>query len=305
MLQEAAAYKRKWQKAQRARLKDGCVNDSYVYVHLEEDSGEPFYVGMGYTDDRPWQTSRGRKHVNRAKKHGNRQELIIDEVPETIALWWEVRWIKALREAGYNLVNLTDGGEGVRGFKHDPEKIKIKSEKQSITMKNLYSSPRGEAIKEDIRNTIEQFLSSPQGEEWCELQKQIKDNFFASPEGDLWKEEASKRREEFIASPEGKIWCEENSQRRFDFLSTPEGQQWCENNSDKLKKFMASDEGKKWKQNRSQQWEEFLSSENAEQWCENQSKVITEAMQKPSVRWNLSLRDWHRSNVRPYPYWGA
>ena len=125
MLAEATAYKKNWQKAQRARLKDGCVNDSYMYVHLEADSGEPFYVGIGYTHTRPWEKSnRTGKHKNRANKHGNRQELIIDEIHWENAKWWEVRWIKALREAGYNLVNLTDGGDGTKGHKHTEEYCK-------------------------------------------------------------------------------------------------------------------------------------------------------------------------------------
>jgi hypothetical protein len=34
-----------------------------------------------------------------------------------IAKLWEMAWIKALRNQGYNLVNMTDGGDGTLGLK--------------------------------------------------------------------------------------------------------------------------------------------------------------------------------------------
>jgi len=113
MLPEAAAYKRKWQKAQRARLKDGCVNDSFVYLHLNADDDLPHHVGMGDVAKRPWEmkASRSSKHKNKTAKHGVRVELISDELTWENAQWWEVRWIKALKAVGFELTNLTDGGD--------------------------------------------------------------------------------------------------------------------------------------------------------------------------------------------------
>ena len=85
---------------------------AYVYCHIKADDGEPFYVGMGKTKTRPWNMSaRSDWHKNIVSKHGVRVEIIIDEIDWDSALWWEVRWIKALKSSGYNLVNLTDGGE--------------------------------------------------------------------------------------------------------------------------------------------------------------------------------------------------
>lgn len=121
MLPEAAKFKKDWQKRQRSLIKSG-VDCAYLYVHLEAASGEPFYVGMGDSQKRPWETNRSRKHKNRANKHGSRVEPItVSNLSYDNAQWWEIRWIKALRDAGYDLVNLTDGGEGAKGYKHTPE----------------------------------------------------------------------------------------------------------------------------------------------------------------------------------------
>lgn len=132
MLTEAAKFKKDWQKRQRKAIEAG-VDCAYLYVHSEADSGEPFYVGMGETRTRPWDGGRSDKHINRANKHG--QITHVDAAPTLTyynALWWEVRWIKAFRDAGYDLVNLTDGGDGVKGLVHSEESKELMSAKQIV-----------------------------------------------------------------------------------------------------------------------------------------------------------------------------
>lgn len=88
---------------------------AYVYCHLKADSGEPFYVGMGKTKTRPWNMrNRSQWHKNIVAKNGVRVEMIIEDIDWDAAWWWEVRWIKVLRDAGYVLVNHTDGGDGLK-----------------------------------------------------------------------------------------------------------------------------------------------------------------------------------------------
>jgi hypothetical protein len=131
MLPEAAAYKKNWQKAQRARLKDGCVNDSYMYVHLAEDSGETFYVGIGHTVGRPWdKTCRTIEHRKNIREHGYQVEIIIDNVTEDTALYWERTWIKSLRLQGFNLENKASGGQ--RGWRHTEDSRRKMSENNSM-----------------------------------------------------------------------------------------------------------------------------------------------------------------------------
>jgi hypothetical protein len=50
-----------------------------------------------------------------------RVQIVIDCLTFNVAKFWEVCWIKALRNDGYRLVNLTDGGDGTRGYKHTEE----------------------------------------------------------------------------------------------------------------------------------------------------------------------------------------
>lgn len=144
-MNEAALFIERWKNAQKGLLKEG-ADCSYLYVHLEADSNEPFYVGMGETFDRPWQQNRSKKHKNRANKHG--VKVHVEAMPSLTwenAQWWEVRWIKAFRDAGYDLVNLTDGGDGTKGYKRSNEekqlfrKINNRPEikiKNSIRMQN-------------------------------------------------------------------------------------------------------------------------------------------------------------------------
>ena len=120
MLAEAIQYKKDWQKAQRARLDSGCDNDSYVYLHLRESDNQPLYVGIGHTIDRPWdKTCRTLDHRRSIKEHGYRVEIIIDNVTEDTALFWESAWIKALRLQGFELENKSSGGQ--RGWVHSEE----------------------------------------------------------------------------------------------------------------------------------------------------------------------------------------
>lgn len=115
---------------------------AYVYCHIKSDDGEPFYVGMGRSKKRPWNMSqRSELHKNIAKKHGVRVEIIVKEVDWDIASWWEMRWIKALRGAGYKLANHTDGGDGAKGFVPSEEWRK----KQSLSRKGKKMSDKAKA----------------------------------------------------------------------------------------------------------------------------------------------------------------
>jgi hypothetical protein len=112
-LPEASAFKKRWQGEQKARRESG-ADCAYLYVHLEQDSGEPFYVGMGETVGRPWETARRSDYYKSVfKKHGVRTEIIATDLDWETAGWWEQRWISALRKAGYRLVNIADGGDGL------------------------------------------------------------------------------------------------------------------------------------------------------------------------------------------------
>ena len=91
------------------------LNGAFVYVHLRGDDSSPFYVGMGEDVKRPWHTRvRSKSHKSIVKRHGIRVHIVADNLTWDDAQWWEVRWIKALKAAGYVIVNGTEGGDGLK-----------------------------------------------------------------------------------------------------------------------------------------------------------------------------------------------
>jgi len=93
----------------------------YVYLHCKPD-GTPFYVGKG-SGRRAYvlnfSSRRNRGHHNIIIKHGKENILIYtrDCVSEAQAHEHEIWMIAWCRAQGYRLVNATNGGEGVSGYK--------------------------------------------------------------------------------------------------------------------------------------------------------------------------------------------
>lgn len=103
---------------------------AYVYCHIKADDDQPFYVGIGRTSHRAFdKRSRSAWHRRTVEKHGLRVYVIAEVETWDLAQEWERRWIKALKVAGYALVNQTPGGDGGPtwlGRKHTEEtKAKI------------------------------------------------------------------------------------------------------------------------------------------------------------------------------------
>ena len=89
----------------------------YVYVHVKADDGEPFYVGKGQAK-RAWTTSkRSTWWKNVVAKHGLVVKIQKHFQDESEAFASEIETIAILRDLGYELCNLTDGGEGASGYK--------------------------------------------------------------------------------------------------------------------------------------------------------------------------------------------
>lgn len=87
----------------------------YVYLHCKPD-GDPFYVGKGHGKRcREFKIGRNAKHKAVVAKHGADSVVVMvfNRASEHAALVSEREWIRTLRGAGYNLVNLTSGGQGL------------------------------------------------------------------------------------------------------------------------------------------------------------------------------------------------
>lgn len=84
----------------------------YTYIHYRKSDGKPFYVGKGA--NRRVASSHGRNEYwhRIAKKHGREHQILgyWDSAEEAYS--HERLVISCLREMGYSLANMSDGGEG-------------------------------------------------------------------------------------------------------------------------------------------------------------------------------------------------
>ena len=102
----------------------------YVYEHLRQDTGAVFYVGKG--SGARCKTSQGRNkwwHAI-AAKHGYKAAIKVKVDSEELAYLAEQELIDQYRRLGFQLVNATDGGEGMTGHKMAPEVIERRAAKQ-------------------------------------------------------------------------------------------------------------------------------------------------------------------------------
>lgn len=103
-------------------------NNYYVYEWIRLDTNEPFYVGKG-KNKRCYKLTRGDNHHfnNIVKNIPVAVNILEDNLDEKSAFGLEIYYIWKYRDIiGYDLVNITDGGEGctVLGEKHSLESKK-------------------------------------------------------------------------------------------------------------------------------------------------------------------------------------
>lgn len=103
-------------------------NNYYVYEWIRLDTNEPFYVGKG-KNKRCYKLTRGDNHHfnNIVKNIPVAVNILEDNLDEESAFGLEIYYIWKYRDIiGYDLVNITDGGEGctVLGEKHSLESKK-------------------------------------------------------------------------------------------------------------------------------------------------------------------------------------
>jgi len=105
----------------------------YVYLHARprtEDVFGVFYVGKGKGKRAYDFKERNPFHSSVIKKHGE-SNILVSKIPcssEGIAFDLEKGIIKCLRRMGVSLSNMTDGGEGMSGYKYSEESRKKMSE---------------------------------------------------------------------------------------------------------------------------------------------------------------------------------
>jgi len=99
----------------------------YIYQHRKADTNEIFYVGKGKGTRLNQSKGRNQYWHRVVAKHGFIAEYIAQNLDEELAFLAEMEAIDVYRRRGIQLVNHTDGGEGVSGYKHTEEhKSKLK-----------------------------------------------------------------------------------------------------------------------------------------------------------------------------------
>ena len=121
-----------------------------AYIHAKPD-GTPFYVGKGKRKRmRDFYTARSQWHKNITAKYG-RDNIIthfMECSSEDNAFALEVGLIKTMKANGYTLCNLSDGGEGPSGYKHDPETVeRVRQQNLGRVQSDEERQLRSEALK--------------------------------------------------------------------------------------------------------------------------------------------------------------
>ncbi len=98
-------------------------NIYYVYEWIRLDTNEPFYVGKGKNNRCYIQKRQNNPYFNNIVKLIDCAVVILHkELTEEEALQYEIWYINEYKnEIGYDLVNITDGGDGVSGYKATEE----------------------------------------------------------------------------------------------------------------------------------------------------------------------------------------
>jgi hypothetical protein len=131
---------------------------AYVYRHIRLDKNEPFYIGIGSDSDGKYTRAKSKENRN---NHWNniidctqyKIEILFDDLTWEEANEKEIELVALYgrRDLGLgNLVNLTNGGEGMVGYKHSEETRKKMSNSQigkklsEFTRKKMSDSRSGE-----------------------------------------------------------------------------------------------------------------------------------------------------------------
>lgn len=130
----------------------------YVYEHWRLDTNACFYVGKGI-GRRAWDMrKRNPHHRNITEKIGDQVDVVIvaERLPETEAFKLETERIAHWRAAGYQLANLTNGGEGASGFSVSAEtKARISKAHKGKTLSSEHRIKLSEAQFRRFKNPEE------------------------------------------------------------------------------------------------------------------------------------------------------
>lgn len=144
----------------------------FIYT-LEESNGNIRYVGKSKDPKR-----RFREHIKNYKKSNSYKNnwikslikndeypiiSILDEVDHNNSTFFEIYWISQLHSWGFNLTNLTIGGEGTIGYKFSTEqKQKMRKPKSDEHKEKLRKTLTGRKLSNDWKSNIREGCKNSQ-----------------------------------------------------------------------------------------------------------------------------------------------
>ena len=183
----------------------------YTYAHYKPNNSI-FYIGKG-RGRRAWGKDNRNNHwLNIVAKYGDPKVQILAEwQTEEEALEHEKLLVMCFRDMGCAIVNMTDGGEGVSGYKHTPES----------TQKRL-ESMRGHIVSDATKAKMRE---AHLGEN---------NHFFGQSHSEESKAKISKKKQGCIGPWAGKLRSEETRRKISIALSGRPGRKHTEESRRKL-----------------------------------------------------------------------
>ena len=160
-----------------------------VYAHRRLNDDVIFYIGISVGEKRPY-SSRGRNYdwKKEVKIHGGfKVEILYDNISLEQAKNLEIKLISEYgrRNLGLGtLVNWTDGGEGVSGFKRARES----NEKQSESMKKISNIYKTEKFKKTMSDITSKEKNGMYGKNHTNESIEKMKNTWTQEKKDLYKE---------------------------------------------------------------------------------------------------------------------
>lgn len=113
----------------------------YVYLHIRVDTKEIFYIGKGTGDRAYRKNNRSKWWNNIVNKHDYIVHIVDEKLSEATAFELETFLISEIGRADLNLgplINMTNGGDGVSGYKFTDEQRKALSDSHKGEKSHLF-----------------------------------------------------------------------------------------------------------------------------------------------------------------------
>ena len=122
-----------------------------MYIHYASSGyrkDTPFHVGKGCFRRFKQVSDRNQKWKRIANKYGFTHEIVQDNMSEEDAFLLEMWLIAKFRHEGYDLANLTDGGEGNSGYRHtEAQRKKLSDAKIGMKMSDDFKRRCSERMR--------------------------------------------------------------------------------------------------------------------------------------------------------------